>query len=94
MAERLDLTVLLRLDPARRSERLRGREMRRAGVDPACMAWAQGYDDPAFAGCNLRRRQDWLAGLGRPVITPDAALPVEALAGAVVSALDRREARP
>lgn len=94
LGERLDLAVLLRLDRALRLARLEAREMRRGGVDPEFLAWAQGYDDPAFAGRNLRRQQDWLAGLGCPVIALDAAAAVEALAGAVVSALDRREARP
>lgn len=88
LAERLTGAVLLRLDPALRMARLQVREARRGGADPAFLDWARGYDDPAFPGRSLARHQAWLAGLGCPVVTLEADQPPEALATAVVSALD------
>ncbi|MEY9776924.1 hypothetical protein [Arthrobacter sp. MW3 TE3886] len=46
-------------------------------------AWAQGYDDPDFAGRNLRRHEQWLSTLPCPVLRIDSSRPVDDLVHAI-----------
>ena len=89
---RCDAVVFLRLDPDERMRRLEAREVtRRAGptFDPVAweefLTWARGYDDPDFTGRSLRGHEEWLAGVGRPVLTLDSAAAPEALRDAVLA---------
>ena len=85
-----DAVVFLTLDPEERLRRLEARETsRRAGrdFDPAAweefLAWARGYDDPAFDGRSRAAHEEWLAGLGQPVLRLDGARAPEELRDAV-----------
>lgn len=87
-----DAVVFLRLDPAERMRRLHAREeLRQEGrtFDPAAweefLTWASGYDDPEFTGRSLHAHQEWLAGVGRPVLTLDSAAGPEALCDQVLA---------
>ncbi|PKH40470.1 Adenylate kinase [Nocardioides alpinus] len=87
-----DAVVFLTLDPDERMRRLHAREvLRQEGqtFDPVAweefLTWARGYDDPQFAGRTLRAHQEWLAGVGRPVLTLDSAAGPEALRDAVLA---------
>lgn len=87
-----DAVVFLTLDPEVRLERLLARERLRYGIVDAAattefLAWARGYDDPAFDGRSLVRHEEWLAGVGRPVIRLDSDHPVEELRDAVLRAV-------
>ncbi len=83
-----DLVVFLHLDPVHRLARLRRREALRIGAAIApggqqhqshadFMAWATGYDDPAFTGRSLRRHEAWLATLPAPVLRLDGWQPAD-----------------
>ena len=87
-----DAVVFLRLDPAERMRRLHAREeLRREGraVDPDAweefLTWASGYDDPEFTGRSLWAHEEWLAEVGRPVLTLDSAAPPDELRDAVLA---------
>lgn len=96
LVEKIDAVVLLTLDPESRMSRLRAREgvrllelARTGGIDEAAheefLSWARGYDDPDFAGRNLRRHEQWLAMLSCPVLRLDSSWPVDDLVHAVTS---------
>lgn len=91
VVDRCEAVVFLTLDPAERLRRLEARErIRREGQRtdlPAWeefLAWARGYDDPAFTGRSRVAHEAWLAGLARPVLRLDAMLPREELRDAVL----------
>ena len=76
---RFTLVVFLYLPPDIRIERLRKRERQRYAdaIDPGgsmhashgeFIAWAKGYDDPAFEGRSLARHRAWLERLPCPVL--------------------------
>lgn len=76
---RCDAVVLLVLDPEVRLRRLEQRErVRRDGgpVDEArlaeFLAWAEGYDDPAFRGRSRVAHEEWLDTLTCPVLRLDS----------------------
>lgn len=76
---RCDAVVFLTLDSGERLRRLEARErVRREGqrTDLAAweefLAWARGYDDPAFDGRSRAAHEAWLAGLAQPVLRLDA----------------------
>ena len=80
------------LDPAERMRRLHAREeLRREGrsFDPDAweefLTWASGYDDPEFTGRSLWAHEEWLAEVGRPVLTLDSAAPPDELRDAVLA---------
>ena len=94
LVEKIDAAVLLTLDPAARMSRLRARERIRfrelamtGGIDEAAhdefLSWARGYDDPDFAGRNLRRHEQWLSTLPCPVLRIDSSRPVDDLVHAM-----------
>lgn len=81
-----DAIVFLTLDPAERLRRLERREERRrvgetydAEASAAFLAWARGYDDPAFDGRSRVRHEAWLAERRQPVLRLDSALEPAAL---------------
>lgn len=89
-----DAVVFLTLDPEIRMSRLRARERIRmleptkAGcLDEAAheefMSWAQGYDNPDFAGRNRSRHEQWLAMLSCPILRLDSSRPVNDLVQAI-----------
>ena len=87
-----DAVVFLRLDPHERLRRLHAREaLRKEGqtFDPAAweefLTWASGYDDPEFTGRSLWAHQEWLAGVGQPVLTLDSAAAPDELRDAVLA---------
>lgn len=94
-----ELIVFLRLDPAIRMDRLRRRELERYGarIEPggdmakasaAFFAWAAAYDT---AGVDRRSRvvhERWLGSRTAPILSLDSSQPVEALARAVLSAVE------
>src|SRR5690349_278852 len=70
-----DAVVFLTLDPEERLRRLEEREVVRRGGRPhdagawaEFLAWARGYDDPAFHGRSRAAHEEWLAGLSAPVL--------------------------
>ncbi len=86
-----DAVVFLTLDPAERLRRLEAREaLRRAGRGfdevawGAFLAWARGYDDPAFDGRSRVAHEAWLERLGQPVLRLESAQPPEELRDAVL----------
>jgi adenylate kinase family enzyme len=94
----LDAVVFCTLAPDVRLERLRAREVVRygaridAGGDRAeafdtFLTWATGYDDPDFQGRNRVGHEEWLAGLGVPVLRVDSARPTDELVGRLVDAV-------
>ncbi len=94
---RVELVVLLVLDPAIRLARLEARERRRYGDRIAAggdleealqefLSWARGYDDPTFDGRNLAGQERWLAEVTCPVVRLDAARPVDELVAAILRA--------
>jgi len=94
LVEKIDAAVLLTLDPDSRMSRLRARERIRfrelaktGGIDEAAheefLSWARGYDDPDFAGRNLRRHEQWLSTLPCPVLRIDSSRPVDDLVHAI-----------
>lgn len=97
VAAGVDAVVFCMLDPDVRLERLRAREQVRYGarIAPggdraeafaAFLAWASGYDDPDFGGRNRRAHEEWLAGLGRPVVRVDTAHPTADLVARILAA--------
>lgn len=89
-----DAVVFLTLDPETRMTRLRARESIRVlelakagGLDEAAheefMSWAQGYDNPDFAGRNRSRHEQWLAMLSCPILRLDSSRPVNDLVQAI-----------
>lgn len=87
-----DAVVFLTLDADERLRRLAAREaIRGAGqvVDVAAreafMAWARGYDDPAFEGRSRAAHEAWLATLDQPVLRLDSARTREELLDAVLA---------
>ncbi len=83
--------VFFNLDPDERMRRLHAREAsRREGqtFDPVAweefLTWASGYDDPNFSGRSLWAHEEWLAGIGLPVLTLDSAADPKALRDAVL----------
>ncbi|MEV7431396.1 AAA family ATPase [Nocardioides sp. NPDC092400] len=87
-----DAVVFLTLDPEERLRRLEAREVRRrAGRDFDTAAWAEftewarGYDRPGFEGRSRAAHEDWLAGLGQPVLRLDSAASPDDLRDAVLS---------
>jgi hypothetical protein len=62
-------------------------ERRRGSVDEAFLAWARGYDDPAFDGRNRARHEAWLATLEVPVLRLDSATSVARVRDAVLARL-------
>ena len=98
LIEKIDAVVLLTLDPEPRMSRLRAREQIRArdlaktgGIDDAAqeafLSWAQGYDDPDFAGRNRWRHEQWLATLCCPVLRLDSSRPVDDLVHTVTAGI-------
>jgi hypothetical protein len=92
---RFEAVVFLTLDGADRMARLLARERLRygdavlAGGDRAdaqaeFLAWAAGYDDPAFTGRSRAYHDAWLAGLACPVLRLDSSVPVGALVASVL----------
>ena len=98
-AASFDLVVFLQVDPAVRLARLRQREASRIGAAAIApggalhqshvdfMAWAAGYDDPAFTGRSLRRHEAWLAALGVPVLRLDGDRPTGDLVAEIAAVL-------
>lgn len=87
-----DAVVFLTLDPSERLRRLEAREtIRREGqeVDEAAWSrfrqWAQGYDDPSFAGRSRAGHEAWLDTLPKPVLRLDSARSREQLVEAVLA---------
>ena len=87
-----DAVVFLTLDPGVRLDRLRARErFRQEGrvADPTAwdefLTWASGYDDPSFTGRSLAAHEQWLTGVGKPVLRLDSAVGPEALRDAVLA---------
>ena len=87
-----DAVVFLTLDPDERLRRLEEREVhRRDGQEHDHAAWsefldwARGYDDPAFSGRSLAAHEEWLAGVGQPVLRLDSQVPVTELRDAVLA---------
>lgn len=87
LMEKFDAVIFLTLDPQSRLSRLRARERVRlrelaktGDVDTAAheefMSWAEGYDDPNFAGRNRDRHEQWLSMLSCPILRLDSSLPV------------------
>ena len=81
-----DAVVFLTLDPAVRMARIEARErVRRDGgkldeeSHATFLAWARGYDDPAFEGRSRVRHDHWLATLNCPVLHLDSDAPLETL---------------
>ncbi|RYP87053.1 hypothetical protein EKO23_07190 [Nocardioides guangzhouensis] len=89
---RCDAVVFLTLDPKERLRRLEARERNQRAsrsVDETALgdflAWARGYDDPAFDGRSRVRHEEWLATLACPVLRLDTARPPERLRDAVLA---------
>jgi adenylate kinase family enzyme len=87
-----DAVVFLTLDPQERLRRLEARENARRArgeFDPAAwktfMAWARGYDDPAFKGRSRVAHEAWLQGLSQPVLRLDSTPPTQELRNAVLA---------
>jgi hypothetical protein len=85
----LTLNATDRIDRVRARERLRYGEAILPGGDRAdahaeFMAYAKGYDDPAFTGRSRAYHDAWLAGLACPVLRLDSAAPVDELVAAVL----------
>lgn len=87
-----DAVVFLSLDSDVRLARLHAREQVRLEGrtgDPAAwdefLIWASGYDDPAFTGRSRVLHEDWLAGVGKPLLRLDSAAGPEALRDAVLA---------
>ena len=83
---RCDAVVFLTLDPSIRMARIEERErVRRSagGVDEESLttflAWARGYDDPAFDGRSRLAHEKWLAERHHPVLRLDGAASREEL---------------
>ncbi|MCC2308871.1 AAA family ATPase [Cellulomonas chengniuliangii] len=90
--DRFDAVVFLTLDPAERIRRLEARELARqergqvdAEAHAAFMAWARGYDDPAFEGRSRVAHEKWLAALPCPVLRLDSALTTDQLCDEVLA---------
>ncbi|GAA1707205.1 adenylate kinase [Brachybacterium phenoliresistens] len=84
--DRCDAVVFLTLDPDERRRRLeRRQDVRREGesIDDAStsafLAWAIGYDDPAFPRRSRRSHEAWLETLRKPVLRLESAQPVDEL---------------
>lgn len=84
LRDRFDAVVFLTVEPSARMSRLERRQTVRLGetINPGevnelahqeFLTWARGYDDPAFAGRNRSRHEDWLATLSCPVFRLDSA---------------------
>ena len=89
---RCDAVVFLTLDPAERLRRLEARERARHGGRAAdevgwaeFLAWARGYDDPAFDGRSRVAHEKWLARLELPVLRLDSACPPTVLRDRVLA---------
>ena len=92
---RFDAVVFLTLDAAERMDRLVARERLRYGdavlpggdgadAQAEFLAWAAGYDDPAFAGRSRAGHEQWLSGLACPVLRLDSAARVDELVARVL----------
>jgi hypothetical protein len=93
-----DLVVFLRLDPAIRMHRLRGREAGRwgariqpggdmAALNAAFITWAEAYDTAGSLRRGLLTHETWLADQTAPVLRLDSLAPVTDLVAAVVDRL-------
>lgn len=91
---KFDAVVFLTLDSETRMTRLRARERirelelaRSGGFDQAAhqefMSWAQGYDNPDFAGRNRSRHEQWLEILSCPTLRLETSRPVDELVQAI-----------
>lgn len=87
-----DAVVFLTLDPEERLRRIHVRERIRQDGGPvdevaleAFLAWARGYDDPAFEGRSRVAHEAWLAGLDQPVLRLDSDLTPAELRDAVLA---------
>ena len=91
-----ELIVFLRVPTQVRLERLRRRERARFGdallpggpmheTHREFIEWASHYEDASLPGRNLPRHEDWLAGLGQPVLRLDGTRPVAELVEAVLA---------
>ncbi|NPD04519.1 hypothetical protein HN031_07455 [Nocardioides sp. zg-1308] len=100
----LDAVVFCSLAPDVRLQRLRDREAVRYGdrIEPGgdlveshaeFIAWAAGYEDPAFDGRSRAVHEEWLAGLACPVLRVDTAQPVEGLLQEIAEDPSHRVAR-
>jgi len=75
-----DLIVFLTAPTPVRIDRLRARDMARYGsVNPAFLAWAERYDDPAFTGRSRALHERWLAQRSSRILRLDAELPLPKL---------------
>lgn len=93
--DRVELVVLMTLDPATRMARVEARQRRRYGaadIAPggalhdehvAFLAWCAGYDDPGFDGRNLAQHLAWLDQLEQPTLRLDGETPVDQLVALV-----------
>lgn len=92
------LVVFLVLDAEKRLQRLRRRERDRYGLrieeggdmyeaHLAFMEWARQYDDPAAKVRSRVLHESWLGKLDCPILSLDAAAPVERLCDSVVAEL-------
>ncbi len=99
--DRVQLVVLLTLDPQTRLARVEERQRRRYGPDAvapggarhedhlAFLEWCAGYDDPAFDGRNLAQHLAWLERLEQPTMRLDGDGPL----GDLVARIEERAAQ-
>jgi adenylate kinase family enzyme len=87
-----DAVVFLTLDADERLRRLEAREASRRGDGTfdedawsAFLAWARGYDDPAFTGRSRVAHEAWLGNLPQPVLRLDSAATRDELRDAVLA---------
>ena len=94
LIENCTAIVFVHLDQAVRMERLLRREKERYGsrIDPGgdlheqhreFMAWAESYDTAKAPTRSLALHEEWMAGLGRPVLHVQSDLPVPYLVAAI-----------
>jgi adenylate kinase family enzyme len=91
VVDECDAIVFLTLEPDERLRRIEAREVhRRAGRGfdaeawEAFLAWARGYDDPAFEGRSRAVHEAWLAERPQPVLRLDSAAGPDDLVSAVL----------
>jgi adenylate kinase family enzyme len=91
-----ELIVFLQVPTPVRLDRLRRREQARFGdallpggtmheTHVEFIEWASRYEDATLPGRNLPRHEQWLAGLGVPVLRLDGTRPVAELVEAVLA---------
>lgn len=98
--ERVELVVLLTVDPVTRMARVEDRQRRRYGTEAIApggllheehvdfLTWCAGYDDPDFDGRNLAGHLAWLDEIDQPAVRLDGTTPVADLVAACEHALD------